>query len=69
MQYLHCLFHRKRLIYSLEVKFLEGEMRLYDTSGLDSCPKNILLCRDVTRRWQPIQGIQVTEKYEYKHKT
>jgi hypothetical protein len=41
----------------LEVQVFEGEMGLHNTCGLHSCPKNILLSRNVVGLGYSIQII------------
>lgn len=48
----------------LEVQFLESEVSLHYTSGLDSGSQHILLCGDVICFGYPLQVIQVTRQRE-----
>lgn len=48
------VFNVMGMWHSLEMKSFKTEMRLNDSSCLDSCSQHILLCRNVVRMWYPI---------------
>lgn len=47
-----------------EMEILEGKLGFNDPSGLNSGAENILLCGNISRSYQPCQGIQVTANIE-----
>ncbi len=48
--------------FSLEMQVFEGEMCLYDASGLHSGPQHVLLGWDVFYLAYPLHVIQITAK-------